>query len=144
MKCSDVKKLLSVYHDNRLSSSQTQKMENHLAVCRLCRQEERTLFKIWNMLEALGPIRPSPDFKTRFWQKAQEGSFSQTWWTSVVYSWNQFAVGARPVFALTSVLVISILGTLIALKVLPETFARGDKSPISQWAQSAVKGGLKL
>ena len=141
MRCKDVLKLLLAYQDGRLTQKEQEEVQGHLPTCSSCQEVGRRHLEIWDMLNMLEPVKPSSNFKAQFWQRVrQEELKEQNWWTGLIDSWKQWGVTARPAFAFTSVLAVSILGTLIALKVLPEIASEGNKSPILQWAQSTSKG----
>jgi anti-sigma factor RsiW len=144
MRCKDAIQLLSEYQDRRLPQNESEEVAAHLQICAACQKEERLLANVWNMLNVLKPIEPSADFKARFWQRVREEELAkENWWTITVFFWRQFAAGARPAFALTSVLVVSILGTLIALKVLPQTSTQTGQSPILQWTRNTPSGFMQ-
>ncbi len=148
MKCGEAQKFLSAYQDGRLSSEEAAQMKEHLSACLSCQSEERVLSEIWNTLSVLEPIEPSHNFRARFWQRVrEEEELQKSPWERFMHLWNQ-NVYARPVFALASLILVSLLGTVVALKLIPQDSIYQPKSPIMQWAEGAPRnlrsGGFSL
>ena len=138
VKCEESQNLLSARLDGRLSPDEEARLRKHLAACAACREEERALSGLWSALGALEPVRPSADFKARFWLRVrEEEALAEKGWARAFHSWRRLALALRPALALASVLAVTFLGALIAWKVMPGTSAGADASPLHQWAQSA-------
>lgn len=150
MKCKDVQKLLSAYQDGRLTRDENIPLKDHLSWCPACQKEERALSDIWSMLTTLKPIEPSPDFRARFWGKVHdEETLQKSPWKQFIRQWREHFYIARPAFALASLVLVTLLGTLVALKLMPQGSVHVQhKSPIIQWAESAPQdlrsGGFSL
>ena len=151
MNCNETAKLLSAHQDGSLTSGEETEMRAHLAVCATCQKEERLLSELWTTLKVLEPIEPSPNFRARFWQKVrEEEDIQESWLRRSIRSWHEIIRIARPAFALTSIVLAVVLGTFVALRIVPPSspIAEREDSPIMEWAKSvpshAGRGGFRL
>jgi hypothetical protein len=102
------------------------------------------------MLSAIEPIEPSSDFKTRFWQRVQEHEeLEKRLWDRLIDLWRDNFYFVRPAVALSSLILVSFLGTITALKLIPQNaFDQKYKSPIMQWTKTTLRdlktGGFSL
>ena len=144
MKCKEVQKSLSVYQDGRLNPDQEISLKDHLSGCAACQKEERALSEVRSALKSLESVEPSPDFKARLWERIrQEEELEKNPWMRLMHMRHEQRYLARPAFALTSLILAAWLGTLAALKLMPQDFIyRQYKSPILQWSESTT-GDLK-
>jgi len=71
MNCNEVKTQLSAYLDGELGHQEAEQIRAHLKDCPDCAEEYRQLASTWDALLADEDIGPSPDFASRFWQKAR-------------------------------------------------------------------------
>jgi anti-sigma factor RsiW len=62
MKCKNIQKRLSAYQDGELKHKERELITRHLEVCPACQEEFRKLERVWQALEGLSEIQPTPDF----------------------------------------------------------------------------------
>ena len=72
MNCEEIKKVLPAYQDGELAQSKAADVRVHLAGCPVCQKEEQLLSVSWDLLGTLKSIDPSPDFRTKLWEKIHE------------------------------------------------------------------------
>lgn len=97
MKCKKVKKELSAYVDGELNEKDKQAIFEHVEKCSNCKGELVILSQQDEYLRQLEPIKPSSDFRGRFWQKVnvwEESKQKQkmSWLQKI--SWLPFPVSA--------------------------------------------------
>jgi anti-sigma factor RsiW len=69
MNCEDVSKELISYLDGRASSTEQQRIEEHLAGCAACQVRAEELRKVWSALEEVPAVEPSFGFDARVRQR---------------------------------------------------------------------------
>ena len=69
MKCRRVQKRLSAYQDGELGSAEQFRIEAHLADCPECREKYQEFQRIWDALDDLPDIQPTPGFYLRLRKK---------------------------------------------------------------------------
>jgi len=67
MKCNHVNKNLSDFLTGEISEIKRKEVQEHLTVCRSCREEVENLSAIWAKLEVLPEEQPSPELRQRFY-----------------------------------------------------------------------------
>jgi len=82
MRCSKVKKMLSVYIDGELDKKKREKISQHLGICNDCYKEFSIIEKINNTLKSQKSFEPSEFFETKLFAKIEELKLSskQRWW----------------------------------------------------------------
>jgi len=65
VKCRAVKRMLSAYIDNELTSTQGERVEEHLQDCPSCRHALEMLRDTWDVLDVLPHPKPATHFYTR-------------------------------------------------------------------------------
>lgn len=70
MDCRDIKKLFFDYIDGRLTPEEEKAVKAHLASCKGCSGRLYEYKKSWEILGSISPIKPSPDYVSRFWKEA--------------------------------------------------------------------------
>ncbi len=80
MQCEKVKEILPAYEGDELSQSEATEVRAHLNECRLCQREKHLLSATWEMLDVLPRIEPSPDFRTRLWEKIKNEKTKRIQW----------------------------------------------------------------
>ena len=120
MKCSRVKKYLSVFLDGELDKKEQQEIEEHLKKCSGCKREHDLLTRSWEMLSEWKDIEPSPHFKARFWQKVEEQGrdIKRPVLFPQLFPW-------APVFATALVLLVCI-----SLYIFPKFHRKTGLSPL--------------
>ncbi len=79
MRCQKVKRKLSAFLDGELSEKKASRIAEHLSGCQNCQQEVAFLSSLWERLEEMREVDPSPYFWTRLNARitqAEERSFS--------------------------------------------------------------------
>ncbi|MGD1212206.1 MAG: zf-HC2 domain-containing protein [Candidatus Acidiferrales bacterium] len=69
MKCEDVSKELIAYLDDRASSAERRKVEEHLGGCAACQTRVDEFRKIWTVMDEVPAIEPSFGFDARVRQR---------------------------------------------------------------------------
>ena len=93
MKCEDCRIRMPEYWQDELDSEQRAYLEMHFASCAACREEAKTLSKVWRALGEVPEEQPSRDLRTRFYERleAYQHGFSEAggrpvrrpWWTGM-------------------------------------------------------------
>jgi anti-sigma factor RsiW len=65
VKCRAVKRMLSAYIDDELTTTQVQKIEEHLQDCSSCKYDLEMLRDTWDVLDILPHPKPAPHFYTQ-------------------------------------------------------------------------------
>lgn len=65
MKCRTIQRKLSAFLDGELPEKTTSRISEHLSKCPTCQQEAASLSSVWEGLEEMHAIDPSPYFWTR-------------------------------------------------------------------------------
>ena len=101
MNCTQTEKKLVAYLDGKLHAGERREFEAHLASCGACGERAEGFRAMWDVLEELPPIMPSPAFdslvRARVQQEAGRGGF-----------WSWIRPSPRMAFAVTALLIASI------------------------------------
>ncbi len=101
MNCTQTEKKLVAYLDGKLHAGERREFEAHLATCGACGERAEGFRAMWDVLEELPPIMPSPGFdslvRARVQQEAGSGGF-----------WSWIRPSPRMAFAVTALLIASI------------------------------------
>ena len=101
MNCTQTEKKLVAYLDGKLHAGERREFEAHLASCGSCGERAEGFRAMWDVLEELPPIMPSPGFdslvRARVQQEASRGGF-----------WSWIRPSPRMAFAVTALLIASI------------------------------------
>jgi len=101
MNCTRTEKKLVAYLDGKLHAGERREFEAHLASCSLCGERAEGFRAMWDVLEELPPIMPSPGFdslvRARVQQEASRGGF-----------WSWILPSPRMAFAAAALLIASI------------------------------------
>lgn len=101
MNCAQMEKKQIAYLDGKLQAGERREFEAHLASCASCRERAEGFRSVWDVLEELPPIMPSPGFdsvvRARVGQEAGRGGF-----------WSWIMPSPRMAFATTALLIASI------------------------------------
>jgi anti-sigma factor RsiW len=101
MNCAYTEKNLVAYLDGKLHSAERRQFEAHLASCATCRERADGFRSVWNVLDELPAIAPSPAFdasvRARVEQDARRAGF-----------WGWIVPSPRMAFAATALLIASI------------------------------------
>ncbi len=111
MKCNDVRELISLYIDNRVSESEKQEIENHLKDCQECEQELKLLENVVHKSHQLNSEKELPkDFHAQLMAriKAEEQNTRKT---SSYNPWYSVVAAAFVVVLIFGIIGISKLGT---------------------------------
>lgn len=101
MNCTQTEKKLVAYLDGKLHADERREFEGHLASCGACGARAEGFRAMWEVLEELPPIMPSPGFdslvRARVQQEASRGGF-----------WSWIRPSPRMAFAVTALLIASV------------------------------------
>jgi len=67
--CHRVRKKLSAFIDEQLTTGEKEEILTHLDQCPACTTEMKTLTKTWNLLQLWDGIKASEDFELKFWER---------------------------------------------------------------------------
>lgn len=101
MNCAHTEKNLVAYLDGKLHSSERRQFEEHLATCAACRERAEGFRSVWNALDGLPEIMPSPAFDARVRARVEQEPRRAGFWSWIVPS-------PRMAFAATALLIASI------------------------------------
>ena len=101
MNCENAEKKLVAYLDGKLGIAERRQFEAHLAICPVCRERAAGFRSVWNVLDELPALSPSPAFDNRVRARAQQEPVRAGLWSWIVPS-------PRLAFAVTALLVASI------------------------------------
>lgn len=101
MNCGHTEKKLVAYLDGKLAISERRQLEAHLAVCAACRERAEGFRSVWDVLDELPALEPSPAFDNRVRARVQQEPHG-------VGFWNWIVPSPRMAFAATALLVASI------------------------------------
>jgi len=114
--CKDINNLLPAYLDDALSTSEKERVEEHLAVCSRCRQDVADLSKAVSLLHHLEEVEPPPFFEQRIMAAIREKSRKkQSIWRRLFFPLHI----KIPLQALTTVF-IAVFAFLVYQKSGPE------------------------
>jgi anti-sigma factor RsiW len=101
MNCVHSKKQLVAYLDGKLEAAERRQFETHLAVCAACQERAAEFRSVWEVLDELPLLSPSPAFdsvvRARVQEELHRGGF-----------WNWLVPSPRLAFAATALLIASI------------------------------------
>jgi anti-sigma factor RsiW len=101
MNCESIQQELSAYYDGELPSKEAAAIEQHLSGCEACGQELGRIDKVWDLLDALPVVRPSAEFKARFWEKVRREEEKPGLWDWLpLPSWRPILAGVAAVWVL--------------------------------------------
>jgi anti-sigma factor RsiW len=101
MNCTQTEKKLVAYLDGKLHSGERREFEAHLASCGSCGERAEGFRAMWDVLEELPPIMPSPAFDSLVRARVQQEAGRSGFWSWVRPS-------PRLAFAVTALLIASI------------------------------------
>jgi anti-sigma factor RsiW len=101
MNCAYTEKNLVAYLEGKLHSAERRQFEAHLAACAACRERADGFRSVWNVLEELPEVMPSPAFDARVRARVQQEPRRSGFWGWIVPS-------PRMAFAATALLIASI------------------------------------
>ena len=118
MNCGHTEKKLIAYLDGKLQAAEHRDFEAHLAICTACRERAEGFRSLWNVLEELPAVAPSPTFDSRVRARVEQESRGAGFW-----SWIR--PSPRMAFAATALLIASIWLSSFQPARLPLTHAPG-------------------
>lgn len=101
MNCVNTQKKLVGYLDGKLTVAERRKFEAHLATCMACRERAEGFRSVWNVLDELPAVVPSPAFDSRVRASVEQEPRRAGFW-----SW--IAPSPRMAFAATALLIASV------------------------------------
>lgn len=101
MNCTQNEKKLIAYLDGKLHAGEWREVEAHLASCGSCRERAEGFRSVWDVLEELPPIMPSPGFDSLVRARVQQEASRRGFWSWIMPS-------PRMAFAATALLIASI------------------------------------
>jgi len=101
MNCRDTEKTLVTYLDGKLTVAERRQVEAHLDTCGACRERAEGFRSVWDVLDELPALSPSPAFDHRVRERAQQEPVRAGFW-----SW--IAPPPRLAFAVTALVVASV------------------------------------
>ena len=140
MNCTQTEKKLVAYLDGKLHAGERREFEAHLASCGACGERAEGFRAMWDVLEELPPIMPSPGFdslvRARVQQEAGRGGFWS--WISAFAAHGFCRDGAAHCFDLA--LVVSA-GT--ACRAGPECRGAEQRGRLRRDQESSRARGLR-
>jgi anti-sigma factor RsiW len=101
MNCGHTEKKLVAYLDGKLTIAERRQFETHLATCAACRERAEGFRSVWDVLDVLPALAPSPAFDARVRARVQQEPRRAGFWSWIVPS-------PRMAFAATALLIASI------------------------------------
>jgi anti-sigma factor RsiW len=115
MNCAHSEKQLVAYLDGKLEAAERRQFETHLAVCAACQERAAEFRAVWEVLDELPLLSPSPAFdsvvRARVQEELHRGRF-----------WNWLVPSPRLAFAATALLIASIWVSSFEPARLPSTY----------------------
>lgn len=111
MKCAEFKDHLSEYMDGELVLAVRKACEDHLAACPDCRKAYQNLRAVWQELDHLPEVKPSPGFVSEFWTRVASQTTKKDPWAQVLSFFSfkyQMGFAALVLGALIVVSVVNI------------------------------------
>jgi len=118
MKCGHIEKKLVAYLDGKLAIAERRQFEAHLVVCPACQERAAGFRSVWDVLDELPPLAPSPAFDNRLRARVQQEPRRAGFWSWIVPS-------PRLAFAATALLIASIWLSSFPPSRLPASHAPG-------------------
>lgn len=101
MNCGHTEKQLVAYLDGKLTVAARRQFEAHLAICPKCQEQTMAFRSVWEVLDELPAMAPSPAFDNRVRARVQQEPRRARFWSWIVPS-------PRMAFAATALLIASI------------------------------------
>ena len=101
MNCAQAEKKLVAYLDGKLAIAERRRMEAHLAICTACQERAAGFRSVWDVLDELPALAPSPAFDNRVRLRVRQEPVRAGFWSWIVPS-------TRMAFAATALLIASI------------------------------------
>jgi anti-sigma factor RsiW len=101
MNCTHMEKKLVAYLDGKLHTAERRQFEAHLAVCAACRERAEGFRSVWDVLDELPALAPSPAFDASVRARVEQEPRRAEFWSWIVPS-------PRMAFAATALLIASI------------------------------------
>jgi anti-sigma factor RsiW len=101
MNCGHTEKKLIAYLDGKLPIAERRQFEAHLAACAACREQTEGFRSMWNVLDELPALAPSPAFDAQVRARVAQEPRRAGFWSWIVPS-------PRMAFAATALLIASI------------------------------------
>ena len=101
MNCAQTEKKLIAYLDGKLHAAERREFEAHLTSCGACRERAEDFRSVWDVLEELPPIMPSPAFDSLVRARVRQEASRPGFWSWIIPS-------PRMAFAATALLIASI------------------------------------
>jgi len=101
MNCGQTEKKLVAYLDGKLHAAERRLFEAHLATCASCQEQAEGFRSVWEVLEELPAIMPSPAFDAAVRARVQQEPRRAGFWSWIVPS-------PRLAFAITTLLIASV------------------------------------
>jgi anti-sigma factor RsiW len=101
MNCRHSEKQLIAYLDGKLTIAERRQFEAHLAICGKCQEQAAAFRSVWEVLDDLPALAPSPTFDNRVRARVQQQPSRARLWSWIVPS-------PRMAFAVTALLIASI------------------------------------
>jgi anti-sigma factor RsiW len=101
MNCGQTGKKLVAYLDGKLAIAERRQVEAHLAICTACQERAAGFRSIWDVLDELPALAPSPAFDNRVRARVRQEPVRARLWSWIVPS-------PRMAFAATALLIASI------------------------------------
>ena len=101
MDCGHTEKKLVAYLDGKLPIAERRQFEAHLATCAVCREMAEGFRSVWEVLDELPALTPSPAFDSRVRARVAQEPRRAGFWSWIVPS-------PRMAFAATALLIASI------------------------------------
>jgi anti-sigma factor RsiW len=101
MNCGQTEKKLVAYLDGKLAIAERRQLEAHLAICTACQERAEGFRSVWDVLDELPALAPSPAFDNRVRSRVRQEPVRAGFWSWIVPS-------PRIAFAATALLIASI------------------------------------
>lgn len=101
MNCGQTEKKLVAYLDGKLAIAERRQVEAHLAICTACQERAAGFRSVWDVLDELPALVPSPAFDNRVRSHVRQEPVRAGFWSWIVPS-------PRIAIAATALLIASI------------------------------------
>jgi anti-sigma factor RsiW len=101
MNCGQTEKKLVGYLDGKLAIAERRQLEAHLAICTACQERAAGFRSVWDVLDELPALAPSPAFDSRVRSRVRQEPVRAGFWSWIVPS-------PRIAIAATALLIASI------------------------------------
>jgi predicted anti-sigma-YlaC factor YlaD len=122
MDCLEIKKLIPLYLDHKLSSADYQQVETHLQDCADCQSEARAIQQSWDLLGEIKAVEPDPNYMSRFWRSVEA---QVPWYAKLYENVQAIFIQRRWVPALAGAVIIVLISAIATVQYLqkPQTVA---------------------